>query len=453
MPTLGEKIRTARLQHGLTQADLSNDLVTPSMMSQIESGKAKPSYTLVTAIANRLGLPVEYFLNDLTKQFTMETYLQQAEYELLLGRPRGALETLEAIATSLDLQGVTAQRGHLLRARAHRMLERYEEATSLLHSVREFALQTLDHRLQFQVYIESGHVEYAMNNPLGAMHEWKNAVEIGEQLSTKYTSRFTLNAELSRLSLRIAEILQTPNQSEEAGLYLLKAVEFVADFKHLRHVAEALAADSRDALQLGEAGHAKAMVERALNVIQSAQIVEQRILAQSKLSEWLSAAPAISATSALQTTFINPWLESSMAMATADPASFVEAELLRIEQALKLQDAALAQRRITRCADILEDYRQELPSLLQPTLRLQHRLRMAQATVEHLEGRLDSAIAMAQRVSHELEERAVDETSLFATWATLIRWTADAEREEDVLDLLKKMQQFTEERHRRPAYF
>ena len=478
MPTLGEKIRTARLQRGLTQADLSHDLVTPSMMSQIESGKARPSYTLVTALADRLGLSVEYFLNNFTEQFTMETYLQQAELELLLGRPSAAIEWIEAIATSLDEQGVTAQRRHLLLARAYRMLTRFDEATRLLHRVREFALQTGDQRLQFQVYVESGHVEYAMNNPLGAMHEWKNAIEIGEQLSAQYTPGFNLSTELSRLSLGIAEILQSSHQREgqsgtsgdngangspEATFYLLKAAEFVADFKHLRHVAEALAADSRAALQLGEAGQAKMMVERALTIIQSAQTVEQRILAQSKLSDSLttvnseatfvtgSAGHAIPAAPA--DSLINPWLESAMAVATANPVAFIEAELLRIEHAIKLQDAKLAQRRIARCTDLLEDYCEELPSLLQPTLRLRYRMRMAKAHVEHLEGRLDSAIAMAQGVAYELEHHGLDEPSLLSIWATLIRWAGATEREEEVFDLLKKMQQFSEKRHRRPVYF
>lgn len=57
--TLGEKIRQLRVARGLTQQKLSRGIATPSMISQIESGKTKPSPYLLTELASRLEVPSE----------------------------------------------------------------------------------------------------------------------------------------------------------------------------------------------------------------------------------------------------------------------------------------------------------------------------------------------------------------------------------------------------------
>ena len=39
-PTLGQRLRSLRIERGLSQADLAGDLVSPSYVSLIESGPA-----------------------------------------------------------------------------------------------------------------------------------------------------------------------------------------------------------------------------------------------------------------------------------------------------------------------------------------------------------------------------------------------------------------------------
>lgn len=66
--SLGTKIRELRLANGMTQSELGAGLVTPSMISQIESDKANPSYSVLEAIAVKLKTPLEYFLADIQTQ-------------------------------------------------------------------------------------------------------------------------------------------------------------------------------------------------------------------------------------------------------------------------------------------------------------------------------------------------------------------------------------------------
>lgn len=62
--TLGEKIKHARLEAGLSQRQLCGETVTRNMLSQIENGTAQPSMATLSSFAARLGKPISYFLEE-----------------------------------------------------------------------------------------------------------------------------------------------------------------------------------------------------------------------------------------------------------------------------------------------------------------------------------------------------------------------------------------------------
>ena len=62
--TLGEKIKKARMDMGLSQRQLCGEMITRNMLSQIESGKAGPSMTTLQYLAGQLGKPISYFLEE-----------------------------------------------------------------------------------------------------------------------------------------------------------------------------------------------------------------------------------------------------------------------------------------------------------------------------------------------------------------------------------------------------
>ena len=61
---LGEKIRHARLEAGLSQRQLCGDVITRNMLSQIENGSANPSMSTLRYLAQRLGKNISYFLQE-----------------------------------------------------------------------------------------------------------------------------------------------------------------------------------------------------------------------------------------------------------------------------------------------------------------------------------------------------------------------------------------------------
>lgn len=61
---LGSKIKAIRDELGMTQKELSEGIVTRNMLSRIENGEALPSLSTLSAIADRLSVPVGYLIDD-----------------------------------------------------------------------------------------------------------------------------------------------------------------------------------------------------------------------------------------------------------------------------------------------------------------------------------------------------------------------------------------------------
>ncbi len=61
---LGQRLKQARLDAGLSQRQLCGDSITRNMLSQIENGSARPSMDTLRLLAQRLGKPMGYFLEE-----------------------------------------------------------------------------------------------------------------------------------------------------------------------------------------------------------------------------------------------------------------------------------------------------------------------------------------------------------------------------------------------------
>ncbi len=104
---LGKKLRTARIEQGMTQSELCGDFLTRNMLSRIENGSASPSIPTLCYLADRLGLPAGYFLDDRDngdtlqnrrlKQMIKEEYAA-GNYALCLDYCRGLREADDELA-------------------------------------------------------------------------------------------------------------------------------------------------------------------------------------------------------------------------------------------------------------------------------------------------------------------------------------------------------------------
>src|SRR3954453_1061336 len=66
---IGQRIRAARHQAGMTQQQLAQGRYTKAYISALEKGHAKPSMAALNFISGRLGLPPSRFLADTSGQW------------------------------------------------------------------------------------------------------------------------------------------------------------------------------------------------------------------------------------------------------------------------------------------------------------------------------------------------------------------------------------------------
>ena len=93
--SLGEKLRKARMDSGLSQRQLCGDEITRNMLSQIEHDTARPSMSTLQYLARRLGLPVSYFLEEEAAVSSNSRCMELAWLQLGAGDCDAALRQLE----------------------------------------------------------------------------------------------------------------------------------------------------------------------------------------------------------------------------------------------------------------------------------------------------------------------------------------------------------------------
>jgi len=83
--TLGDRVRAARREAGLTQGQVAGAELTKGFISQVETGQVRPSIRSLQLIASRLGRPLDYFLGDEpladSKRFTFHRLAAEAALE------------------------------------------------------------------------------------------------------------------------------------------------------------------------------------------------------------------------------------------------------------------------------------------------------------------------------------------------------------------------------------
>ncbi len=118
--TLGEKLRQARLEAGLSQRALCGDVITRNMLSQIENGSAKPSMDTLRHLAAQLQKPVSYFLEEAPPAAQTPPLwegilsLEQARLLLDAGRASDAVQALHRAEAQLQDAPHWVQRQFLL---------------------------------------------------------------------------------------------------------------------------------------------------------------------------------------------------------------------------------------------------------------------------------------------------------------------------------------------------
>ena len=89
---LGQRLKAARLELGLSQRQLCGDVITRNMLSQIENGAARPSMDTLRYLAGALGKPLSFFLEENAVTSPNQAVMARAR---AASDSKGVLEILE----------------------------------------------------------------------------------------------------------------------------------------------------------------------------------------------------------------------------------------------------------------------------------------------------------------------------------------------------------------------
>ena len=92
---LGQKLRQARMEAGLSQKQLCGEEITRNMLSLIENGSAKPSMKTLQYLASRLGKSVSFFLEETAVLSPNQTVMAAARQLFDAGNFDGAADALK----------------------------------------------------------------------------------------------------------------------------------------------------------------------------------------------------------------------------------------------------------------------------------------------------------------------------------------------------------------------
>jgi transcriptional regulator with XRE-family HTH domain len=106
---LGDKIKRQRKSLGLTLKDIAGDCITSAQLSYIESGKCRPSESLLRFICEKINLDVDYAVESEVHQAEKYCEFYLKEYEAYaeindMDAAEKRLEMAEKIAADYKLE-------------------------------------------------------------------------------------------------------------------------------------------------------------------------------------------------------------------------------------------------------------------------------------------------------------------------------------------------------------
>lgn len=219
---LGLKIRNLRKQKGMTLKELAGDRVTAAQISSIENGKCNPSDELLSYIAEKLEVDVEYF--TLTDRERMQKKFQKLMDEIALNFDKESidevLDRIKVYEENLDMFS-DAQRGYYYYcfAKQSYFKEDYDKSFIDFSKALIYYLKTKNYDIISDIYICLGNCSYFNNKYELAFGYYKNSEElIDKGISLDNIARTYYDLALCSIAL---------NRYTLSDVYLNKLKDFI----------------------------------------------------------------------------------------------------------------------------------------------------------------------------------------------------------------------------------
>src|SRR5712691_3940400 len=393
--TLGERVRAARHELGLSQAQLAGEELTKGFISQVEAGLVRPSLRSLQVIAGRLGKGIEYFVGDQPVTATKRIHYHRVAAETAAER-----SDWSTVRTEVDAglaQGPSRrERGKLLR-----LLDPAADAEEVarLHYARGFA------------YVEIGQLVAATES----FETARDLVERHEVANPWLSSRILLA--LGTMYRRLGRTAKALGTYESALALASRSSELEVAARSHMGIAAALYDEGELDGAIGAYERARALLERISDAALELSVL-QSMASVSLDREQLEVARE----------FAERCRARAMAIGDDRMAAIAETELARAALAAGDPDAAIdAARRAERVLASLGDDRQRASAL---------RVIGAAESARRDFQTSDWAYREAIRLVDGTEHRA-DRTAIATDDARALRARGETESAYDMLELAR----------------
>ena len=260
---LGQRIRQARQELGLSLAAVAGDDFSRAFLNQVELGRAQPATQTLRLIARRLQRSVDYFLED-PGDSTAALELALAEAEM--GLYRGEAARVESLMTRLLARSLPIDlrtRAQLTLAAAQLKLGRPNDARPVLEEAIAVAERAQANQLLVELYDRMGSVHYLLRRPHAAGQWFDRAFERYEAAGLQDP---VLKARILGHRANLHYVAGQPIEAISAYESAIAAAEQVLDMPALAGIYEGLALSLR---QTGQYARALSYAQKGLRIFET----------------------------------------------------------------------------------------------------------------------------------------------------------------------------------------
>lgn len=256
---IGERIRKARTEAGFSQAQLGAPHFTRAYVSAIELGKVRPAMKSLEFLADKLGKPTSYFMEDPeAERRRQERELEIRSVEALLSRQTAA-EALERARPLLESSQSAAERCrlHLILGTAYNHLVRGNEALRELTAA-ERLQQSVSTAVAVRIRYQAACAYRHSGNSLQAIAMFRQLLEDLDKAEVRDQP----------LRLRVIKdlgvVLIDSGDYQEANSYLQTALEWAQDLGDVSGLISIYNGLGTAYRALGDLESATAYIQKAL---------------------------------------------------------------------------------------------------------------------------------------------------------------------------------------------
>lgn len=270
------------MERGLSLAAVVRSDFSRAYLNQIELGRAQPSTRILAILAERLDLPIEYFLEEpQDSSVSVELRLAEAATRLRQNDPNRARELMTELMAQRKIGPDIRLRAELLLADALLKLRSLPDAVAVLERARAAAERGGMLALQVEIYDRMGRAQYQLRRPHEAGRWWDRALNLYEESGL---SDPLLKARILGHRANLHYVAGQPREAIAGYQAAITAAEHMLDMEALGGIYEGLAVSFK---KTGDLSRALEYAQRSLRVFDTLHDIRMSAQLKNNMAEIL----------------------------------------------------------------------------------------------------------------------------------------------------------------------